>query len=438
MSRSQRARRRSALATVFALFLGTALLVPSSSAAASHRAQGGTLSITTTTTLTQDHQGPIVIGADHVALDCAGHSVASLAGQQGTGAGIAAFNRSDVAIRNCHVSGFAHGISLSAVDTFDVSGNTSTGNSGIGVVVMGSHGTVTGNIAAANGRNGFGVNGGGQSTDIRFKRNTADRNGDVGFMVFSPYPLVHYETGISFVSNVSTRNGDPGWATGGGFRVSEGNDGVTLADNEADGNVATGFYVRGADRVTLDDNAATTNTWNGFAVYDSSGDTVVRNVANDNPVGFFFYHLAGSTLSGNAASRNVESGFALYDSSDNSLTQNVANNNLGQYDEDGNSIGYGFYLRRAENTTLKRNTANGNGSVGFYILDVSTNNKLGLNVANHNAYFGFQLDIGAIANSVTRCTGHANGTADASDENPPLANSWSGNIFGTTDPGGLH
>ena len=62
----------------------------------------GTLTITTDTTLTEDHFGNIVIAADGVTLDCAGFNVVGT----GTGTGISVSGRTGVTVKNGNVRGF--------------------------------------------------------------------------------------------------------------------------------------------------------------------------------------------------------------------------------------------------------------------------------------------------------------------------------------------
>src|SRR4051794_30745393 len=67
----------------------------------------GTLVITSDKTLGEDHVGNIVVGTDGVILDCAGHSVSG-----GGTFGVLLSGRTGVSVKNCDVSGFAHGIGL--------------------------------------------------------------------------------------------------------------------------------------------------------------------------------------------------------------------------------------------------------------------------------------------------------------------------------------
>jgi parallel beta-helix repeat protein len=107
--------------------------------------------ITTNTTLTADHQGPVVIGADGITLDCAGHTIS------GPGnVGIDLSGRTGVTVKNCTVTGFGIGFQL--------------GNS--------FQNTLVANASTGNGASGFAVE---ASNGNSFNSNKAEANGDVGF-----------------------------------------------------------------------------------------------------------------------------------------------------------------------------------------------------------------------------------------------------------------
>jgi hypothetical protein len=69
---------------------------------------GGTLVVSSNTTLTEDHYGNIVIAADHVTLNGAGHRVIGI----GTGTGVLVDGHIGVTLANLDVSGFEVGIAL--------------------------------------------------------------------------------------------------------------------------------------------------------------------------------------------------------------------------------------------------------------------------------------------------------------------------------------
>jgi hypothetical protein len=71
-------------------------------------AANGELHITSTTTLTEDQVGNIVIDASGITLDCAGHRVIGSGGPTG----ILLDGRTNVTVKNCQVSGFFDGIAF--------------------------------------------------------------------------------------------------------------------------------------------------------------------------------------------------------------------------------------------------------------------------------------------------------------------------------------
>src|SRR5947208_2387617 len=101
------------------------LLCLAAALAASNTASAGsTWVITANTTLTADHQGPVVIGADGITLDCAGHTVSG----SGSGIGIVLTGRTGVIVQNCDVTGFYLGIYLDGATNNVLLGNEAASN----------------------------------------------------------------------------------------------------------------------------------------------------------------------------------------------------------------------------------------------------------------------------------------------------------------------
>ena len=142
-------------------------------------ATSGTLVITSDTALTEDHFGDIVIEADDITLDCAGHTVS------GPGTfGILLDGRRGVTVRNCRVTGFENGIIVvnwsgpSSHNT--LTANTAFGNVYDGLALLGSSSnTVTLNIARENTYNGIIV--ADASNMNTLVGNTSTGNGGSGF-----------------------------------------------------------------------------------------------------------------------------------------------------------------------------------------------------------------------------------------------------------------
>ncbi|MEI7745662.1 MAG: hypothetical protein WCK58_18140, partial [Chloroflexota bacterium] len=102
--------RAGLLRRTMAATAASGLLLVTTTGAFTVSASSGTLVITASTTLTDDHVGNIVIEAGGVTLDCAGHTVSG-PDAGGEAGGIVVASKSGVTIRNCVVAGFtAHGI----------------------------------------------------------------------------------------------------------------------------------------------------------------------------------------------------------------------------------------------------------------------------------------------------------------------------------------
>ena len=103
--------------------------------AGSAGATTGPLVITSDTTLTEDHDGNIVIAANDVTLDCAGHTVTG-PGSGSPFVGILLDGTSGVSVKDCQVTAFENGI-IAAGWSGPSSGNMFVGNVSFGNVFSG-------------------------------------------------------------------------------------------------------------------------------------------------------------------------------------------------------------------------------------------------------------------------------------------------------------
>jgi len=174
-----------------------------------------TLTITTDTTLTEDHFGEIVIDADGVTLDGDGHMVI------GPGPdifiwdpnmedlswpiGILIEGRTGVTVKNCHVTGFGDGFFLNDSDGNTLKANTANDNAFIGFILSSS----SNNILLNNTANGNG-DGAGFALERSFgntlKGNTAKDN-DQGF-------TLEESSGNIFEANMAKDNTRSGFTVG--------------------------------------------------------------------------------------------------------------------------------------------------------------------------------------------------------------------------------
>jgi len=206
-----------------------------------------TLTITTDTTLTEDHVGQIIIDADGVTLDGDGHKVigpgpyvmiwglyeeCNISGPR-MPTGILLEGRTGVTVENCRVTGFSWGFFLGGSDGNTLQGNTANDNAFVGFVLeSSSNNTLLNNTA----------------------NNNIEGNG--------------FELGRSFENTLQGNAANDNWI---GFVL-----------EESDGNILIG-------------NTAKNNTRSGFEVAFSSNNTLTGNVASNNNYGMSF---------GNVRSRN--------------------------------------------------------------------------------------------------------------------------------------
>lgn len=159
----------------------------------------GTLTVTASTTLIQNHKGNIVVAADNITLDCAGHTLIG-PGRTFSFTGIDLNQRTGVTVRNCVLQDFETGIVLRQSD-----GNTLTANTiarvDRGFWLDGSDGnTLTGNsVTDAIDWFGYGVFDGSDGNELRANTTSAVRG--VGFMVWASSNNV-------LADNVATKSGD--------------------------------------------------------------------------------------------------------------------------------------------------------------------------------------------------------------------------------------
>ena len=249
------------IALIGTVLRGVAILLVSAPAFAD---TSGTLNVSTSTVLSENHNGDVIILADGVTLDCNGHTISG----GGLNMGIFLEGRSRVTVKNCHVTGFVHGIFLSQASNNVLTGNTADYNGfGFALAFAGANQFV-GNIANNNTVSGFAP---GASSDNAFTGNTANDNG---------------------------RNG---------FEIHAGSDRNTLTDNTANGNAAFGIALSSSSLNRIQGNVANRNALSGFTLGESS----LANI-----------------LESNSADRNGFGGFDLRSSSNNELLDNRAKQNV--------------------------------------------------------------------------------------------------------------
>jgi parallel beta-helix repeat protein len=345
--------------------LAVALLVIAPTASAT----SGTLVVTEDTVLTEDHDGYIAITADHVTLDCAGHTVMAPDPPQQSGA-IEVFGGTGVTVKHCKVVGSpVNGIYAGGASNSRYEDNVLQGNANHGIHIDSASGnTVVGNTTRANGALGI---------------------------VFTA--VVDSEIRANVVEN------NLNWA---GIALFADSQGINVIGNTARAN-AFGFLIEsGSSNNTISGNTAQQNVLEGFALTSSSGNVLAANTANNNGA----------------------EGILLIDADDNQLLGNTANRN-GDHAAD---VFAGIALVSGSSGNLvDSNTTNGNADEGF-VVETSDGNTLTRNFSNANGQVGFEVRGGSSNNAVTGNTARSNGLLDAFDDQSGTGNVWADNDFGTT------
>ena len=273
--------------------------------------------ITSDTTLTEDHDGNIVIEADDVTLDCANFTVT------GTGQeiGIAVQGHTGVTIQNCLVTESSWGIVINGSST-SLRASSTYANALTGVALSGEDNTVVASRSDDNGDAGYRVD---SSSGTILRDDRATGNAGTGFVCGS-------SRDIRLVGNVARSNGNGYW-----FRACDG----SLIRNEARTHPDQGFVLEHLRGMRLIENLSRGNE-NGFLVFKASSHITMRgNTATANEFsGFYVKRSDRSVLKRNAARANGAYGFGLESSSHNTLKRNTACRNVvsDAYD-DGSGVG---------------------------------------------------------------------------------------------------
>ena len=213
-----------------------------------------------------------------------------------------------------------------------------------------------------------------------------------------------------------------------------GSSGSRIAGNDFDANGNNGTEVNGAsDSVWMTGNGADDNTSFGIVVGSGRDAHVAGNSAKGNDVGFFFFDLHdslitlngasgnregldlaggqfgsdGNKLIGNNASRNSQSGIGLFEAANNNLVaRNVANENQGAIDNGG-----GIFVAASTGNQLVANIANGNLDTGIGFFEDAPGDTAGNtvkgNTANRNQNHGIDAVTGTIDGGGNRAFGNA-------------------------------
>ena len=253
-------------------------------------ASSGTLHVTTSTTLTEDHYGNILVEGNNITLDCAYRTVFGPGGASGLYGGINIANSTGVTVKRCLVTGFdVNGIFAGANAHGRYEKNKVFNNRANGIHIdQGDGDTVVENTCTGNAWEGIILTAG---TRTWIESNKVQDNGaGIGLIRSSNHNIV--------VKNLALRNGA-------GFAVDEGAFENTLSNNTSNHN-SQGFVV----------------------IRGSNGNDVFLNTANENIVGFEVSDTSSNNLlASNTANKNQAEGFKIYSANNNTMLRNTAISN---------------------------------------------------------------------------------------------------------------
>jgi len=235
----------------------------------------------------------LIIGADNIVLDCAGHTISGYGGN-----GIFLSSRNNVTIENCVMTGFQEGIRLESSSNSNIinnagyihllsssSNNNLSGNSGMIILESGSDN----NIITDN--NAF---------------------GDVGI-------ALHLSS-----NNIIINNNASSGHSGFGIYIGDSSNNNTLAGNTLTFNV-NGIGISDSSDNTLMDNDISYN-YRGIHIYSGSNNIIKNNNMDSNGEGILLSSSSNS-ITGNTVSHNDQFGISVAgDSVDNTIYNNYFNN----------------------------------------------------------------------------------------------------------------
>jgi parallel beta-helix repeat protein len=354
-----------------------------------------TSSISLANSLTGCSGHGLVIGADNITIDLAGHSIS---GTNSPGSeGIADDGHPGARILNGTIENFfVNGIGLRAAPRSQVISLTirKIGAGGVenevsaGVLVKDSPNTLVIASTVTNDVSAFQSDG----VDVLSSAGTtvsgnrlADNAWDGMVAIDSPHTRI--------IGNAINGNQNQG------VEVNFGSDGTLLAGNSARDNVMSGLVVGAVSGARIEANTLTGNGESGLFMFDLHNSRVSANRASGNGVGIDLeggqHGSTGNRLASNDTSNNTAGLVVGGGANDNVIVANVSNANQGGPDDGG-----GIILAGVTGNTVLGNTANRNRDVGIGVFEDqpgdSTGNVLTANIATFNRNHGISAVAGTV------------------------------------------
>ena len=328
----------------------------------------------------------ITIGVNNIQLDCLGFTING----SGFGEGIRLVGRSNVTVKNCVLTNFGFGITLSSSNNNIIQNNTilfSNANAAITLDTSHSNRFIGNN--ASHGKPPAGGFAGANSQNNTFINNTAYNNTANGFSVHS--------TGNNYTNNIADSNGARG------FRLGTGTDSARLENNIARFNTLDGFFFQSSFHTVINNTAhnnalgGTANFFINFCTNCFFANNTAHSVAN---VGFQVQTSTGGTYINNTARNHGGNGFFLFSSSNN----NAFNNDI------AHDNGFGFRFALTSNNNNFSGVSAFNNTVEDISIIASNNNRFDNAFIQTKATW-LLTDAGSTGNNLTNTTfDNANGS----------------------------
>jgi parallel beta-helix repeat protein len=353
----------------------------------------------------------LVVGADNITIDLAGHSIG---GVNSPGSeGIADDGHARVRIRNGTISNFfLNGIGLRGAPSSEISNvmirrigaGGGENDASAGVLVKNSPHSSVSSSTVMNDVSAFQSDGidvlSSAGTTISGDRITDNAWNGI-FVLASPRTRI--------IGNTLDGNQNQG------TEVNSGSDGALLAGNRARNNVSNGLVVGAVSDVVIQGNTLSGNGDSGLFFFDLLNSRVSRNRAGGNALGIDLeggqHGSTGNRVTDNNASQNRHAGIVVANgANDNIIAANVSNANQGAPDDGG-----GIVLAAVTGNKVFANVANRNRDVGIGVFEDepgdSTGNVLRANVADFNR-----------AHGISAVRGTVDGGGNVAHGNTPLPN----------------
>jgi parallel beta-helix repeat protein len=396
---------------LLALAVGGCLFLGTSTAGAGVPAVHCGATLTKSTTLTADllhcPGTGLVIGADGITVNLAGHTISgtNAAGGEGIandghpnvrilGGRISDFRVNGVGIRGAQAA-IVRGLSIRRIGAGGLEGEPVSA----GIAIVDSPGSQAAqndvqNVVSAFQSDGIDVL---NSPGALVQGNRLSHNNWNGLVLIA-------SSGSRIVGNDLDANGNNG------TEVNGASDSVWMTGNEADGNASFGIVLGSARDAHVVGNSAKGNDV-GFLFFDLHDSLISLNSVSGNREGLDLaggqFGSDGNQLIGNVASRNGSTGIALFEAANNNLVaRNVANENQGPVGSGG-----GIVVAASTGNQVIGNIANANLDSGIAFFEDapgdSAGNTVKGNTANRNQNHGIEAVAGTIDGGGNRAFGNA-------------------------------